>query len=138
MVAMARESSEIVREAFEAQAEGGVEAMLPFVHDDFEMTTPPALASEPGTYRGHDGIRRWFSSFYEAVDDVRIEADEVEARGDSVAIAFRMTVRGRTTGLEAVQQAAGLCTVRDGKVHTLEFFADWSEALEAAGLEGKR
>ncbi len=74
----------IVREAFAALAEGGVEAMLPFVHEDFEMVTPPELASEPDTYRGPAGVKRWFDSFYEAMDEVRIEPGELRPYSDDI------------------------------------------------------
>ena len=42
-----------------------IEGSSPLIHSDFEATTPPSLASEPDTYRGPDGIRRWFDSFDE-------------------------------------------------------------------------
>ena len=112
----------------------GFEALLPFVHEEFEMTTPPDLASEPGTYTGHDGVRRWFESFLEAVDQLRIEPQEIREAEHEVVVRFRMTARGRSTGLEAVQEAAALCTVLDGKVHRMRFVAGWDDALRQAGL----
>ena len=129
---MTPQNVEIVQRAFDALAGGGVEAMLPFVHERFEMVTPPELAAEPDTYSGHDGVRRWFDTFYEAMDEVRIEPQEIEPLGDQVALAFRMVARGRSTGLEVVQSAAALCTVADELISGLEFFATWQEALEAA------
>ena len=81
----------IVREAFDALSEGGVDAMLPFVHEDFEMVTPPDLASEPDTYRGPAGVKRWFDSFYEAMEEVRIEPLDIRSYSEElVGIAFRM------------------------------------------------
>ena len=106
--------------------------MLPYVDEDFEMSTPPDLAAEPDTYRGHDGVRRWFETFYEAMDEVRIEPREIVPAGERVGMSFRMTARGRTTGLEMVQEAAALSTVVDGKVTRLEFFPTLDDALAAA------
>ena len=123
-----------VRNAFAAMTGDGFEAMLPFVHEDFEMVTPPELASEPGTYSGHAGVRRWFESFLEAVDRLRIEPVEVREGKEEVVVHFRMTARGRTTGLGAVQEATALCTVVDGKVHRMRFVPTWDEALREAGL----
>ena len=51
-----------------------------------------------------------------------------------VVVHFRMTARGRTTGLGAVQEATALCTVVDGKVHRMRFVPTWEEALREAGL----
>ena len=122
----------IVRDAFDALSEGGVEAMLPFVHEDFEMVTPPDLASEPDTYRGPAGVRRWFDSFYEAMDEVRIEPLEVRSYSDAlVGIAFRMVARGRTTSLELIQEACARCEVDEDTVRRMTFFATW-EDLERA------
>lgn len=114
-------------------ADGDPESMLPFVADDFEMVTPANLAAEPDTYRGHDGVRRWYESFYEAVDSIRFESGRIEAVGDQVAVEFAMTTRGRTTGLEATMQATALADVGSDKVTRLEFFTSWNEAVAAAG-----
>ena len=47
---------EIVRRAYAALAEEGVEAMLAFTDPQFEMTAPSSLACEPDIYRGHVGL----------------------------------------------------------------------------------
>jgi ketosteroid isomerase-like protein len=130
---MAQERVEIVRKAFEAVAEGGVEAMLAYVAEDFEMTTPPQLAAEPDTYRGHDGVRRWFSSFYDAVDEIRFEALRLEDRDGRVAMHFRMTTRGRTTGLEASLEATALCDLEANQITGLSFYPTWEEAIADLG-----
>ncbi|MBN1527593.1 MAG: nuclear transport factor 2 family protein [Thermoleophilaceae bacterium] len=121
----------VVRDAFRALAEGGVEAMLPYVHEEFVMITPPELASEPDTYRGPAGVQRWFDSFYEAMDEVRIEPHELRTYGDDlVGIAFRMVARGRTTSLELIQEACARCEVLEGEIRRITFFATWEELEE--------
>ena len=130
---MAEQNVEVVRRALDALAEGGVEAMLPFVDEDFEMATPPELAAEPDTYRGHDGVRRWFESFYEVMDRVGLEAVELAAVGeDQVVASLRMSARGGTTGIEVTQDTEAVCTVADGKLREMKFFASRPEALAAA------
>jgi len=124
----------LVQRAFESLAEGGVESMLPFVHGRFEMTTPTELASEPDTYRGHDGVRRWFDSFYDAMDEVRLEPIKLRSAGDEVAVWLRIVARGRTTSLELVQEAAALCSLEDRKIQRIRFFVDWDEAMAELGL----
>jgi ketosteroid isomerase-like protein len=130
---VSEDNVELVRRIFQALDDGGVEAMLGYVDEDFVMTTPSHLAAEPDTYSGHDGVRRWFDTFYEAMDSVRIEPQELEAVGDRVGMRLNLIARGRTTGLEAVQEAACLCTVRDGKATRIEFFATFDEARAAGG-----
>jgi ketosteroid isomerase-like protein len=123
---------DVVRAGFEALSEGGVEAMLPFVHPDFEATTPPGLAAEPDTYRGHDGVRRYFASFYEAMDRVIFEPDEYIPVGDRVVVPMTLRARGRTTGIEAEQRLVGIWDVKDGKLIRSEVFATLEEAMAAA------
>jgi ketosteroid isomerase-like protein len=125
---MTEDNVEVVREAFEALDRDGVEGLLPFVHDEFEMFTPPDLASEPDTYRGHDGVRRWFDSFYEAMDEVRLEVDELQPVGEQVAVRARIVARGRITSLEMDQPANTRATLVDGRIRRLEFYPDWEAA----------
>lgn len=125
---------EVVRIAFDSLARGGVEAMLPYVHERFEMSTPVEFASEPDTYRGHDGVRRWFDSFYEAMDEVALEPIRMQPVDTRVAVEVRIVARGRSTNLEVVQEAAALCTVEDGKVLRIDFAATWDDALSAVPL----
>jgi ketosteroid isomerase-like protein len=124
---------EIVQRGFEAFNERGVEGIIPFVHPDFEATTPPNLASEPDTYRGHDGIRRWFDSFYEVMDEIRWDAREFHEAGDCVVVEFTLRARGKTTGLDFGQNAVMVGWLRDGKATRLELFESLDEALAVAG-----
>jgi uncharacterized protein len=131
---MSKENLHAVRRGFEALDRGGVEAFLEFIDPQFETTTPSELTVEPATYRGHDGLRRYFESFYEIMDEVRFEPDEFIDAGDRVVVPARLVARGRDTGIEAVQQLAFVWTLRDGKGLRLETYATRAEALAAAGL----
>ncbi len=81
---MSQENAEIMRRAYAALEKQGVEEMLAFTHPDFEMITPASLASEPDTYRGHDGVRRYFDSFGDAMEGVYLEGLEFIPAGDKV------------------------------------------------------
>jgi ketosteroid isomerase-like protein len=130
---MASENLAIVKRGFEAFNRDGVEGILPFVHPDFEATTPPELASEPDTYRGHDGVRRWFDSFYEVMDNIRWEPREFRAVGDRVLVDFTLKARGKSTGLEFGQDAFMVWELRDGQAIGLRLFPTLEEAMTAAG-----
>jgi ketosteroid isomerase-like protein len=127
------ENVEIVKRGFEAFNEGGAEGVLPFFHPEFEATTPPELASEPDTYRGHEGVRRWFDSFYEVMDEIRWEPKEFHAVGERVVVEFTLRARGRSTGLDFGQNAVMVWELRDGKAIGLELYTSLEEALAAAG-----
>jgi ketosteroid isomerase-like protein len=116
--------------------ESGVEAALDRIHPDFEGVTPPELSPEPDTYRGHEGIRRYFAGFEGVMDEVRWEADELmEAPDGHVVAGVRLVTRSVATELELELAVWQLCTVRDGKILRIEGFAKREDALRAAGIE---
>jgi ketosteroid isomerase-like protein len=123
---------DIVKDGFEAFNDYGVDGILPFVHPDFEATTPPELASEPDTYRGHDGVRRWFDSFYEVMDGIRWDAHRFHEVGDRVVVEFTLRARGKTTGLDFGQDAVMVWELRDGNAIGLQLFPTLDEAMAAA------
>jgi ketosteroid isomerase-like protein len=128
----ADENVEAVKAGFQALREGGVEALLPFIHPEFEATTPPGLAAEPDTYRGPEGVRRYFDSFYEAMDEVVFEPHELRSVGEVVVVTITLRARGRTTGIEVEQSVVQTWELRDGKAIRVEVFATLEEAMEAA------
>lgn len=129
---MSDTSVEIVRAGFEAWNEGGIEALLEYIHPQFEVTTPPDLAAEPDTYRGHDGVRRYFESFYDAMDRVSFEPHDYLPVGDLVVMPMTLRARGRATGIETEQSVVQVWEVKDGKVIRAEVFATLDEAMAAA------
>jgi uncharacterized protein len=131
---MSSENVEAVRVGFEALAGGGVEGLLEFIDPDFETTTPPELSVEPATYRGHEGLRRYFESFYEVMEEVRFEPEQFIDAGERVVVPVRLVARGRDTGIEAEQRIAFVWTLRDGKALRLDTYATTAQALAAAGL----
>ena len=124
---------ELVKRGFAAFNEGGVEGILPFFHPEFEATTPPELASEPDTYRGHAGVRRWFDSFTDAMDEIRWEPREFHQAGDRIVVEFTLRARGRSTGLEFGQDAVMVWELRDGKAVGLRLYPTLAEALDSVG-----
>ena len=111
---------------------GDIEALLPLIHPEFEVTTPPGLAAEPDTYRGPDGIRRYFESFYEVMDRVSFEADDFIPVGERVVVPVTLRARGRTTGIETSQKVVQIWDLKDGKAIRIEIYATLDEAMAAA------
>jgi ketosteroid isomerase-like protein len=112
----------LARAGFDALADHGVEAMLEYVHPEFVMETPAAIAIEPQVYHGHDGLRRYFDSFYEAMDEVTIEPVELEPLdAGRVLIHFKVRTRGKTSGIETEMEARAVAVLRDDLMVRLEF-----------------
>jgi ketosteroid isomerase-like protein len=125
-------NAERLRAGYTALAEGGVEALLEYVDPQFETTTPPEMVTEPDTYRGHDGLRRYFASFEEAMEDIRFEPHEFVPVGELVVVPATLRARGKQTGLEAEQELFNLWHLREGRAIGLEVFATMEEAMAAA------
>lgn len=67
---MATDNVEIVRRGYRAFREGGVEAILPFLHPDIEWHMSAAFTPSPRVYHGHDGVREVFRFFNERIDEL--------------------------------------------------------------------
>lgn len=134
---MSAENVESVRSAFEAFNEGGTEAFLPHVHPEVVFTTPADLASEPDTYRGVEGVRRYWDSFFEVMEEIKVVPVEIHDWGDELVVGeLLLKARGQATGLEVEQRANTLITIADGKALTLSFYPTLEEAEQAAEAAG--
>ncbi len=131
---MSQRNVEVVREGFEAFNSGAIDRILAFAHSDFEAVVPPELSAEPDIYRGHDGIRRYFESFQDAMDEIRFEPERFWDAGDSVVADVRITAKGRQTAIPVVQRIAQVWRIRDGRALSVHSYVTLPEALEAVGL----
>jgi ketosteroid isomerase-like protein len=132
---MSSENVELLQAMLDAYNERGVEAMLPYIGPDFEVTVPPSLSVEPDTYRGHDGMRHYFATFADVMDEVRFEADVFFDAGDKVVAVTRLVAHARETGLELEQNVVQVWTVSDGLAVRADVYPTKEEALRAVGLE---
>jgi len=131
---MSQENVEIVRHVLEAFNSEDIEPMLAFAHTDLEVEITPEVSAEPDTYRGHDGMRRYFESFRDAMDEIQFEAERLWDAGQSVVVAMRLTARGRQTAILVEQRSAGVWEICDGKVIRIRAYASTADALEAVGV----
>jgi ketosteroid isomerase-like protein len=129
---VAESNLDLVRRGFEILDQGGVEALLSFIHPEFEVTTPAGLAAEPDTYRGPEGVRRYFESFYEAMDRVEFAPQRFLAVGELTVVELILRARGRTTGIETEQHISQIWELRDGQAIRVRVFAAFEEAIAAA------
>jgi ketosteroid isomerase-like protein len=92
---------------------------------------PPDLL---GVHRGHEGYLRVWEAMIEAVDDFKLEPEEVIDFGDRLLAAGRGTGHGSSSGVPVDQPNFQVFTLRRGLVIRQEDFDDRDKALEAAGL----
>ena len=85
--------------------------------------------------RGPDEIRRFWHGLDETFEELRLEPQEFVDAGDHVATRLRFYGRGKGSGAELdTEMYHQVVTFRAERMVRIEYLADWTEALQAAGL----
>ncbi len=123
---------EIVRAVYEEPPP--VSRELLETHFDPEVEWFPAdqslLAGE--TYRGYEGIERFFEDLLSAWDEYLIEPEEFRSIGNEVVVVNK--IRAHTREIEIDEMWSSLWTLRDRRIVRYRGFASPDGGLEAAGL----
>jgi ketosteroid isomerase-like protein len=108
------------------------EALGLFLDPEIEWVpvTESLLAAE--SYRGFDGVRRFWGEFLSTWESYRVETLRFDDAGDQVAVVVHIV--GQTHELEVEDTRSSLLTVRDGRIVRVQSFPDPDGAREAAGL----
>lgn len=129
-----KENVEIVRRFVEAARSGDADAIEAFlaVSDPSIEHTRLSAASGPETYRGHDGVRRWFTDMADLWRDWRNEIEELVAAGpDTVAARVRFIAVGRDSGVPVEARLGLVCVLSKGRILRSRTYASGEAALEA-------
>jgi ketosteroid isomerase-like protein len=131
---MSQENVEIARQLFEAWNRGDLEWLLNRATPDFEFQTVQLFPDLEPVYRGHEEFRQFWQTFREPWESFVIDIERIDPAGDDRVLAlFRFHGRGRD-GVDVKRDYAQLFTFAGGMVAKVVGFADWQEALQAAGL----
>jgi ketosteroid isomerase-like protein len=123
---------EAIQGGVEAFRRGDLDAVLELLDPEIEVYMPSELANS-GTYRGHDGYRRWLAQWLEAWDDFDLELDDIEAVGRTHVVSrAHQTARGRGSGIPVEMWISYLWDVRDGHAVALHLYPTRDEAVEVA------
>ena len=132
---MASSDLELLKDGFAQLGTEGYEAMVPLIHPDFVMETPAGLAAEPQSYEGVEGFRRWWTSFLEVMDTVRLEPKGFyELAPDRIAVEAVIRAVGGASGIETTQNVFFVVSVRDSKMAGIEFATSLEQAKEGKTL----
>src|SRR5262245_13047783 len=125
---------EFARRGYEAFNERGVDAILDFLEPDIEwVNLAPGTLS--GTYKGHDGVRKFFTELYQDWEGVQIHPEEFIAVDDRyVLVLLRIWARGKVSGVGGDAPVAMLWTVGRTGAAQVRIYYNRREALEAAGI----
>jgi ketosteroid isomerase-like protein len=108
---------------------------LELLDPEIEVRTP--FSSVTGApYRGIAGYREWRADIAEQFEHWEMHVEEIRELGEARVLAVGFgRVRGRGSGIEFDQPAAGVVEFRDGRVTRLGIYLTEAEALEAAAAQ---
>ena len=108
------------------------EALSSFLDPRIEWLAVTDSLLAVGTYRGFEGVRRFWGEFVSTWESYRVEPLRFDHAGDLVAVVVHIV--GRTHELEVEETRSSLLTVRDGRIVRVQSFADPEGARAVAGL----
>jgi ketosteroid isomerase-like protein len=130
---MSQENVDKVREFIAAYNRRDFDEAAESFDPEIEWVLPPRQSSD--SCRGLDEVKRFWKGLDETFDELRLEPQEFLDGGEHVATRLRFYGRGKASGAEIEEEMYHqVATFQDGRIVRMEYFGEWSEALEAAGL----
>ena len=130
---MSRENVDLVLLTYEAFNRRDLDAILALMHDDVEIE--PRFGALEGHYRGHEGVRRWWSDLLEFLPDYAAEVEELDDLGDMTLAQIWGTAHGAASSTPLFERWWQLIRLRDGKCIWWRNFATEAEALAAVRVQ---
>jgi ketosteroid isomerase-like protein len=127
---MSQENVEVVRRVYDALSGRDFNTFRALHDPDVELTP---LRPEGATYRGHDGVRRYWDELFDVFPDFNVEIDDIREIGDLMLITARIRGHGMGSNVPIEQPIWQVGELRAGRIIWWRSFACKSEALEAAG-----
>ena len=132
---MSQENVELVRRFEKSWARRDLDAALECVHDDLEFDWSDSMGPFVGTYKGREGLTRFWTEMLEAWEQFSPEIEEIFDCGPERLITLDVVrARGKGSGIDMEARGAMLWTVQEGKIVRVKMFQTKDEALEAVGL----
>ena len=110
-----------------------LDALLALMHDEVEIE--PRFGTLEGDYRGHDGVRRWWSDLLDFLPDYRAEIVEVQDLGDMTLGQIRGRAHGAVSTAPVVETWWQSIRWRDGQCIGWRNFATKADAIETIDQE---
>ncbi len=132
---MPSENVEVATQAIEAFNETDVDAFAALTTPDFEWS-PSMVAVEGETFRGREGIDRYFRSLGIAWERFHVHREEFREAEDLVVMLGRLEGRGIGSGVPVDSSLGMVFDLRGGMISRIRGYLDHDEALRAAGMDG--
>jgi ketosteroid isomerase-like protein len=130
---MRRENADLTFLMYETFNRRDLDALLALMHDQVEVE--PRLGALEGEYRGHDGVRRWWSDLLGLLPDYRADLAEVQEIGDMTLGRIRGRAHGAASTAPVVEEWWQSILWRDGRCIRWSNFATKADALETIDKE---
>jgi len=125
-----------LRQAFQAFADRGLDAMAEFWDPDIVWRAAEGAIDDVGEMHGPVAVRRYIQDWLDTFDDASVVVEELRDVGDDRVLAIqRAKGRAKLSGIEIDLRYASVNSVRDGKVVRVREYLSVDAALEAVGLE---
>jgi ketosteroid isomerase-like protein len=121
---MSRENVDLTLLMYEIFNRRDLDALLAFMHNEVE------IGALEGDYRGHEGVRRWWSDLLELLPDYRAEIVEVQDLGDMTLGQIRGRAHGAVSTTPVVETWWQSIRWRDGRCIRWRNFASKADAVE--------
>lgn len=129
---MSQENIELGLRAIDTVNRRDLDALLELMDEDVESVS--RIVAMEGGLHGHDGIRRWWKSWFDAFPDYQLDVVETRDGGDVVVATIRAVGHGAGSDLPVEDNIFHASRWRDGRCVWWQVFTTEAEALEAAGL----
>jgi ketosteroid isomerase-like protein len=124
-------NADLIRLLAERWNAGEFDRVLELYTDDAVMVNGPEWPEQTPS-QGREGIRSGIEEWRAVWESSVIELSRIEEFGDRIAVEGCWSTRGRSSGVSGTMPANIVCTVRDGKIASLEWYASYDSALAAA------
>jgi ketosteroid isomerase-like protein len=127
---MSRENVDVVRRSFEAFNARDADGLVALSTPDCEFL-PFRAQLEGIVYRGHEGIRRFFTDMDDDWDTFQIDPLEFHDRGERVAVIGQVRALGAGSSVNIESIAGFVFELRRARVNRIMSYSDPHVALEA-------
>jgi ketosteroid isomerase-like protein len=124
------------RRGMEAYSRGDYEAAVVGFDPAIEWIVDASLVADATTYHGHEGVKRFWETWAEAMSAMTLEIEECRCVGQNRVFAI---ARGHGTGAGSGAHVASgrfaqIADFQDGRAVRVRLYGSVASALEAAGL----
>lgn len=128
-----QENTKIVQEVYAAFLRGDIQGVLELMTDDVEWVIPGPVGILPaaGTYKGKDGVVKFFAVLNESEQVEVFEPKEFIAQADKVVATVNYRGRPMATNIPVEDELVHIFTLRDGKIARLREYFDTVRFVEA-------